>query len=85
MLRRWDVDVVASGVSPHDADSYYLIRAYEDLLHRTKSQDEFYGSSEWREGPRTSILALIDSYTSVVLYVDDETVNRLRAAGGREV
>ena len=27
MLKRWGVDVVAFGPSPHDSDTYYLIRA----------------------------------------------------------
>jgi hypothetical protein len=34
MLRRWQVDVVAHGPSPHDDDSYYLIRSYRDLAER---------------------------------------------------
>src|SRR4051812_19211674 len=67
MLLRWGVDVVAYGPSPHDADSYYLIRAYDSLAHREQSQDAFYGSAEWRQGPREGILALIENYTSIVL------------------
>lgn len=78
MLQRWQVDVVAYGPSPHDADSYYLIRAYASLEAREQSQDAFYGSAEWREGPRESILALIENYTSVVLILDDLTVQGLR-------
>jgi hypothetical protein len=78
MLRRWQVEVVAHGPSPHDADSYYLIRRYRDLAEREASQDAFYGSAEWREGPRESILALIDTYTSIVLLLDDEGAAALR-------
>lgn len=78
MLRRWNVDVVAYGPSPHDDVSYYLIRAYASLADRQRSEDAFYGSDEWRQGPRDQILALIDSYTTVVLDLDDETVKRLR-------
>jgi hypothetical protein len=29
--------------------------------------DAFYGSDEWRSGPRETVLALIDSHASVVL------------------
>src|SRR6266540_3411613 len=64
MLRRWKIDVVAYGPSAHDDTSYYLIRAYADLADRQRSEDAFYGSEEWRQGPRESILALIDSYTT---------------------
>ena len=80
MLRRWDVDVVANGPSPHDDDSYYLIRAYSSLADRQQSQDAFYGSQEWKEGPRAAILALIENFTSIVLELDAATVEALRAA-----
>ena len=78
MLRRWKVDVVAFGPSPHDASSYFLMRSFADLADRQRSEDAFYGSDEWRQGPRERILALIDSYTSVVLELDEEAVARLR-------
>lgn len=78
MLKRWEVDVVAFGPSPHDEDSYYLIRRYDSLMHREQSQDAFYGSDEWRQGPREAILALIENYTSIVLEMDETTVNNLR-------
>lgn len=78
MLRRWGVDVVAFGPSPHDETSYFLIRAYADVADRQRSQDAFYGSDEWRAGPREAVLALIESYTSVVLALDDATIEGLR-------
>jgi hypothetical protein len=78
MLERWQVDVVAWGPSLHDEDSYFLIRAYDSLEDRQRSQDRFYGSDEWRQGPREPILALIESFTSVVLAMDDATVRGLR-------
>jgi hypothetical protein len=80
MLRRWDVDVVAHGPSPHDEESYYLIRAYSSLSDRQQSQDAFYGSQEWQDGPRASILALIEHYTSIVLELNAATVDALRMA-----
>ena len=78
MLKRWQVDVVACGPSPHDDDSYYLLRAYASLEDRQQSQDRFYGSAEWRNGPRQPLLALIESYTTVVLEVDEKTLHGLR-------
>ena len=78
MLLRWKIDVVAFGPSPHDDDSYYLIRAYDSLAHRQESQDSFYGSDEWRSGPRESIVGLIDSYTSVVIEMEDAVIDALR-------
>src|SRR5262245_18047782 len=80
MLRRWGVDVVSFGPSPHDENSYYLIRAYADLAERQRSQDAFYGSDEWRQGPREALLALIETYAETVLELDEATVAGLRRA-----
>jgi hypothetical protein len=67
MLERWKVEVVSYGPSLHDEDSYFLMRAYSGLEVRQKSQDAFYGSDEWKQGPRESILTLIVNYTTVVV------------------
>ena len=83
MLTRWRVNVVAYGPSPHGPNAYFLFRSYPSLEAREKSQTEFYGSDEWREGPSTEILALIENYTSVVLELDDATVEGLRRAVAR--
>jgi hypothetical protein len=78
MLKRWNVDVVAYGPSRHDEDSYYLIRRYDSLDQREESENAFYGSDEWRRGPREAILALIENYTEIVLELDEVTVQGLR-------
>jgi len=70
MLERWRVEVVAFGASLDAADSCYLIRAYASVAELQRSQDAFYGSDEWRQGPREAVLALIESHTSVVLPAD---------------
>jgi hypothetical protein len=56
----------------------YLIRAYDSLEHRQASQDAFYGSAEWKQGPREKILALIDSDTSIVIEMDSGAVDSFR-------
>ena len=66
------------GPSPHDADSYYLIRSYESLAQREASQAAFYGSDEWKRGPREAIVGLIESYTNAVLELDEGTIEGLR-------
>lgn len=78
MLRRRGVDIVATGPSIDDRDRYFLIRAYDDLAHLQSSQDAFYGSAEWREGPREPVLALIQSYQSIVLPLDAAAIDTLR-------
>jgi hypothetical protein len=78
MLQRWNVDVVASGSSLHDQDSYFLMRRFDSLAQREESENAFYGSDEWKQGPRESIIALIDSYTEIVLELDESTLAGLR-------
>lgn len=78
MLKKWKVDVVAFGPSPHDENSYYLVRAYQSLEDRQASQDVFYGSPEWRQGPREAIIALIESDTSIVIEMEESVVDALR-------
>ena len=74
----WGVDVVAYGLSLDGADVAYSIRAYEDLEQRQQSQDAFYGSPEWREGPREAIIACIESYVDTVMEVSEEAIASLR-------
>ncbi len=78
MLKRWNVDVVAYGPSLHDENAYYLMRRYDSLTDRVQNEDAFYGSDEWRQGPREAILALIENYTEIVLELDEATVQGLR-------
>ncbi len=78
MLQRWKIDVVAYGPSPHDRSSYYLIRRYDSLAQRDRSENAFYGSDEWRQGPREAIISLIENYTEIVLELDEATVQGLR-------
>lgn len=83
LLAQWGVDVVAYGPSAHDDDSYYLIRAFDSLEERHASEEAFYSSPEWREGPREKILTLIESYTTIVMEMDDAVVDGLRAKDAR--
>lgn len=78
LLKRWNFDVVAQGPSLHDEDSYYVIRRFDNLAQREQMEHAFYASDDWRKGPREAILAFIESYTDIVLEVDEVTVQRLR-------
>jgi hypothetical protein len=78
MLQRWKVDVVAYGPSLHDSDSYFLMRRFDSLEQREESENAFYGSNEWRQGPREAIIAPIENYTEIVLEVDEATLQGLR-------
>ena len=78
LLKRWNVDVVSYGPSLHDENSYYLMRRYDSLDQREESENAFYGSDEWRQGPREAIIALIENYTEIVLELNEVTVQGLR-------
>src|SRR5689334_8004683 len=78
MLQRRGIDVVAYGASAHDRDSYFLMRSYPSLDDRIRSENEFYGSAEWREGPREAVLADIDTNATVVVDLDPSTIRWLR-------
>lgn len=70
MLKRWGIQVVSYGKSLQDENTYYLARRYKSIEHMNKSEDAFYGSDEWRKGPREAVLALIENYTTLVMPVD---------------
>ena len=78
LLKRWNFDVVAHGPSLHDENSYYVIRRFNNLAQREEMEDAYYASDDWRHGPRETMLALIESYTDIVLEVDEVTVQGLR-------
>jgi NIPSNAP protein len=78
LLRRAKADVVAYGPSLEDADSYFLMRAYASLDERQRSEDAFYGSEEWRRGPREATLADIDTYVTIVVRIDAAAIDALR-------
>jgi NIPSNAP len=80
LLERWNVDVVGAGPSLHGPDGYVLIRAHDDVAERDRSEDAFYGSDDWRNGPREAVLACIESYEDAVLELDEPAIDGLRRA-----
>jgi hypothetical protein len=78
LLYKWGFDVVAQGVSMDGDDRGYLVRAYRDLTHREVSEDIFYGSTDWLDGPREAILDCIEDYHSVVFQLPPGSVDALR-------
>jgi hypothetical protein len=82
LLRRWGMDVVAHGPSLQDENTYYVIRRFDSLPNREQLEDAYYGSDDWRLGPREAMLALIESYLDTVLELDDTTLQGLRGKKG---
>jgi len=75
---RHGIDVVAYGNSLHDADSYYLIRAFATGQQMQNVLDTFYSSDDWRTGPREDIISSIDVSLKSVLSLPQRAVDELR-------
>lgn len=76
LMKRWNVNIIDFGFSLIDKDSFYLIRNYESLEHRKKSQDIFYGSDEWINGPEKEIMSCIETYNITVIDNEDLTIKK---------
>lgn len=67
LLRQWKFQVLEHGPSLHDASSYYIIRLFNSLEDRRASEDAYYNSDDWKNGPRTAILDLVDHFAYAVV------------------
>ncbi len=80
MLQRWGTDVVAYGHGAAEEDTYFLVRAYAGVEDLQQRQDAFYGSAQWRDGPREAIVSRIETHLSTVLWLPEAAVESMRAA-----
>jgi hypothetical protein len=83
LLRRFGLDVVRFGPSEQSEDGfvdYAVVRAFESHAAREEQEARFYGSSEWRSGPREEIVGRIESDHTVVLTLPAAAVDALRTA-----
>lgn len=78
LMQGWRIDVLDFGPSLHDADGYFLIRAFDDLASLEATQASFYASPAWRNGPREAIVSLIASDSNVVMELSHERIEALR-------
>lgn len=72
------IDIVAYGNSLHDADSYYLIRAFDSEEQMNSVLDDFYASEGWRSGPREDIIERIETSLKSILTLSGSAVEGLR-------
>ncbi len=70
LLKKWNFQVVDHGASLHDENSYYIIRLFRSVGDRQREEDAYYGSDDWRQGPRSAIMALIEHEAYSVVEVD---------------
>jgi hypothetical protein len=67
MLERFGIEVVGYGPSLDGGDLYYLMRAFGSATLREEQLDAFYGSEEWRQEHRDAVLALIETYHTLLI------------------
>lgn len=77
------IEVVDSRPSATDPDSYCLIRAFESLAAVGDSQERFYASAAWREGPRQRIVDCIETSSKAVLEMPASQVRAWAASRER--
>lgn len=82
LMKKRNVDVITFGPSRHDSESYYLFRAYKDMDDRRVSQDAFYDSTDWLQGPREAIISLVESDVSIVIEMEVSAIDALRGVDG---
>jgi hypothetical protein len=78
LLKKYGIEVVRYGPSLHDSTSYVLIRSFRNLEEREKLEDAFYGSDDWKLGSRDAVLALIETYTTMVMPVHKKVADYLK-------
>ena len=82
MLHRHRITVVGYGPSAHDADSYFLMRAYPSLEEREKALQDFYGSEEWAKRFNDTVMGMIESYNTIVLESSSPAIRTIAKLAG---
>jgi hypothetical protein len=78
LLRAAGTDVLAAMASLEDPCAYMIVRAYRSRAEREASQDAFYGSESWIQGPRAAIMACIASYHTIVMPAEPALIASMR-------
>ncbi len=78
MLKANGMDVVAYGLSDHEEETYFLIRSYESREAVNNEQAAFYGSDEWRLGPRAQLVDRIQTYVNTLVWVSEDAIASMR-------
>jgi hypothetical protein len=78
MLNSWKVNIVDFGFSLIDKESFYLIRNYQSIEQRKVSQDAFYGSEEWINGPEKELMSCIENYNTTIIEKQKLTIEKTK-------
>lgn len=75
---RQGIRIIAFGCSRHDADSYFLMRAFENEEQLESVLEDFYASEAWRMGPREEIIERIEVSLKSVLLLSESAIAEIR-------
>jgi hypothetical protein len=78
MLKTKGMDVVAYGRSDHEEETYFLVRSYASREALKTEQADFYGSDEWKFGPRSELVDKIQTYVNTLLWASELAVDSMR-------
>jgi hypothetical protein len=67
-----------SAPADHEEETYFLIRSYENRMALETEQAAFYGSDDWRLGPRRALVDRIQTYLNTLVWVSDTAVVEMR-------
>ncbi len=78
LVRTAGMDVVAFGSSSEDPQGYFMIRAFASHEDRLATEEAFYSSDMWKQGPRRSIVEHIETYQDTIVWLSSEALELLR-------
>jgi len=78
MLKAKGMDVVAYGKSDHEEETYYLVRSFTNRESLEREQAAFYGSNDWRSGPRSELVNRIETYMNTLIFASESAVASMR-------
>ena len=78
MLLEKGMDVVAYGRSDHEEETYFLVRSYASREALDREQAEFYGSEDWKLGPRSELVDRIETYMNTLIWLSEPALASMR-------
>jgi len=75
---RHGIEVISWGLSLHDSDSFYVIRAHPSVEARKETLDALFGSDEWLMNQEEDVLGMIESYNTCVVEASELLIEALR-------
>ena len=72
------IEVVTWGLSLHDPDSFYIVRAYPSVEARREALDAMFGSDEWLMNQEEEVLGMIESYNTSVVEACEPLIEAMR-------